>query len=569
MNGLTLSLILLLACSSNSNTVEPAIKSSPPDGNTPTQSPSASASQPVKPVLQEGSQTMGQNMDQGQQHPPLPADNPAWDWDAQSFVPDFGWYGEHSWTDVRMRVVGHMAMAYRDLARIHILQEDWNTAMLVYQEMIQTLQAVDTASSKFAEEIRMVLLKSAERDVQILRALHTKADFPEVSPDALMHWRIEYWKLIQTGAPYDQQQISQLKQEIQQRYTTTTVSPIDEFENFTDRHKLRTELFNAYTQALDPILPTDLRWGYWRPAEIQRQAGALLMALDTLTSDYTQPTPTLESWWILEDSSLLEGPFYNRINELHGQNPIFTPSYFSHRLRDQKLDLSPEQLGRLPTGDSIIDVGGQPGPMGIGTLMKLDVSDPDHNTWLTSYASRLSSAIQSSPKDAVDICQEAIEKLDAYDHGSRFYNVKQFRNGCTRQLARLGHYEEALSIFNGSFPLHHQDWACPNREGLLLVIVGRLEMSAGDLDSGTATLQRSIQSSKDFLEKTEQAEQGLITTPKPPMMGGHGGGPPNGHRPSPQKGRSHQNIRAGVPPTHSPHKANTVPDEQRTNPPAR
>ena len=293
MNGLTLSLILLLACSSNSNTVEPAIKSSAPDGNTPTQSPSASASQPVKPVLQEGSQTMGQNMDQGQQHPPLPADNPAWDWDAQSFVPDFGWYGEHSWTDVRMRVVGHMAMGYRDLARIHILQEDWNAAILVYQEMIQTLQAVDTASSKFAEEIRMVLLKSAERDVQILRALHTKADFPEVSPDALMHWRIEYWKLIQSGAPYDQQQISRIQQEIKQRYTTPTVSPIDEFENFTDRHKLRTELFNAYTQALDPILPTDLRWGYWRPAEIQRQAGALLMALDTLRADYTQPTPSI------------------------------------------------------------------------------------------------------------------------------------------------------------------------------------------------------------------------------------------------------------------------------------
>ena len=67
---------------------------------------------------------MGQNMDQGQQHPPLPADNPAWDWDAQSFVPDFGWYGEHSWTDVRMRVVGHMSMGYRDLARIHILQKN-------------------------------------------------------------------------------------------------------------------------------------------------------------------------------------------------------------------------------------------------------------------------------------------------------------------------------------------------------------------------------------------------------------------------------------------------------------
>ena len=73
----------------------------------------------------------------------------------------------------------------------------------------------------------------------------------------------------------------------------------------------------------------------------------------------------------------------------------------------QKLDLSPEQLGRLPTGDSIIDVGGQPGPMGIGTLMKLDVSDTDHNTWLTSYASRLSSAIQSNPKRGCEHMQRS------------------------------------------------------------------------------------------------------------------------------------------------------------------
>ncbi len=529
MNRLTTSLILLLACSSNSDTVESSDASSQPVVHTPTQSPTVSTSQPVKPVLQQGPRTMGQNrgqnMDQGQKHPPLPADNPAWDWDAQSFVPDFGWYGEHNWTDVRMRVVGHMAMAYRDLARVHILQEDWDTAILVYQEMIETLQAIDTTSSKFADEIRMVLLQSAERDVQIVQALHTKVEFPEVSPDSLMHWRIEYWKLIQSGTPYDRQQVSKIQEDIKQRYATITVSPIDEFENFTDRHKLRTELFTAYTETLDPILPTDVRWGYWRPAEVQRQASALIMALETLKPDYTSPTPTIlstpESWWIPEGSSLLQGTLYSQLSNIHTQDPIFTPSYFAHRLRDQTLDLSPEQLGRLPTGDSIIDVGGQPGPMGIGTLMKLDVSDSEHNAWLTSYGSRLSNTIESNPKDAIGICQEAVEKLDAYEHGSRFYNVKQFRNACTRQLARLGHYKEALSVFNGSFPLHHQDWACPNREGLLLVIVGRLEMFAGNFDAGVATLQRSIQASKEFLQKVDKAETGKLSSPKPPMMTMH------------------------------------------------
>ena len=63
-----------------------------------------------------------------------------------------------------MRVVGHMAMVYRDLARAYILQEDWDRAVQVYQTMVQTLHAIDTASSKFADEIRLVLLQSAERD---------------------------------------------------------------------------------------------------------------------------------------------------------------------------------------------------------------------------------------------------------------------------------------------------------------------------------------------------------------------------------------------------------------------
>ena len=58
------------------------------------------------------------DLDQGQQHPPLPADNPVWDWDAGGFVPEYGWYGEHSWADVRMRVAGHISAAGRDKARL-------------------------------------------------------------------------------------------------------------------------------------------------------------------------------------------------------------------------------------------------------------------------------------------------------------------------------------------------------------------------------------------------------------------------------------------------------------------
>ena len=40
---------------------------------------------PVKAISQHTKQV--ENLDKGQQHPPLPSDNPAWDWDARVLFP--------------------------------------------------------------------------------------------------------------------------------------------------------------------------------------------------------------------------------------------------------------------------------------------------------------------------------------------------------------------------------------------------------------------------------------------------------------------------------------------------
>ena len=82
------------------------------------------------------------NLDEGQKHPPIPADNPMWEWDAQNFVPDFGWFGEHSWADVRMRVAGHLSAAGRDLARVKASQEEWMPASLSYKKLHKQLKAI-------------------------------------------------------------------------------------------------------------------------------------------------------------------------------------------------------------------------------------------------------------------------------------------------------------------------------------------------------------------------------------------------------------------------------------------
>ena len=519
-----LTLSIWLGCSSTPSE-SPTIASTTKNTvvSTPTPSKSNNTQQKsVQPVFENNG-----NLDKGQKHPPLPADNPAWEWDAQGFVPDFGWYGEHNWSDVRMRVVGHLAMGFRDLARFHLLQGDWKQAISTHERSIKTLSNINTQPSKFAEEIRNILLQSFQRDLQILQALQGNGEFPQTELDSLIHWRIQVWKL-QRENP-DINNIEKIQSELKNRFSEPTVSKIDDFDNFVDRHKLRTELFQAYVDSLDPLLPSDLRWGYWRPTEIQRQAGALWLTLEAMKSDSSPIATNLftpESWWMGEDSKRLTHPFTQSLLSIKEKSNHFTSSYYAWLLNDQRPDFSPEQFGRLPTGDSIIDVGGQPGPMGIGTLMKLDLSDNTHNQWLTTYGTQLKTA---TPSEMVELCTNAINELNAHTHGSRFYNVKQFRNGCTRQLARMGHYKEAKTIFDGSFPLHHQDWACPNREGLLLVILGRLTALSESTDAGIQTLEQSIQSGLNFLKQVDDAEQGIITEPKPPMMKMQGP-PPNGHQ---------------------------------------
>ena len=153
--------------------------------------------------------------------------------------------------------------------------------------------------------------------------------------------------------------------------------------------------------------------------------------------------------------------------------------------------------------------------MGIGSLLKNDVTDVEHRKWLQQEASAISALIKEEPAKVSARCRQAIDHLKQHTHGSIFYNIKQLRNACTRQLARKGEIAAALDIFADSFPLHHQDWACPNRKALLEAIQGRLE-SLLEAEKGRARLQSSIKNSLDFIQSTRLAEQGRITGPRPP-----------------------------------------------------
>ena len=178
----------------------------------------------------------------------------------------------------------------------------------------------------------------------------------------------------------------------------------------------------------------------------------------------------------------------------------------------------PKSFGRLPTGDSLIDIAGHPGPKGIGYIGKTRFKRSQ--TQRLAYRTReLVLQNISNPPKAKQICQQATKKLDSYTDGSRFYNVKQFRNACVRQLAKAKSYDAAFEILQENFPLHNQDWACPNRQGILEAIGGRLLVLSDSPEKHVQALEDSIQTSLDFLEKVSLAEQGKLQQPKPPSMG--------------------------------------------------
>ena len=91
-------------------------------------------------------------------------------------------------------------------------------------------------------------------------------------------------------------------------------------------------------------------------------------------------------------------------------------------------------------------------------------------------------------------------------HGSRYYNIKQLRNETLRRLADAGHARLARQVLAMNYPLHHQDWECPNRKGILVAIDGRLAAIAGDPDAMDRLLEaRAL--SDEFLNQVARASR--------------------------------------------------------------
>ena len=111
----------------------------------------------------------------------------------------------------------------------------------------------------------------------------------------------------------------------------------------------------------------------------------------------------------------------------------------------------------MPTGDSLIDVAGQPGPKAIGRLEKLSLDDPKHRQWIEDTVYVLNTKMKESPGGLLPILDSRTSFLDGMGHGSRYYNIKQLRNEVVRRLADVGRPDLARKALAFNHPLHHQD----------------------------------------------------------------------------------------------------------------
>ena len=182
-----------------------------------------SPSESLAPSVEVSAEHVG--VHEGVQHPPIPADSPAWAHDPGGFVPDFRFYGERSWDDVRMRVAGHIGVIERDRARLAASGGDLGTAAWIYESLASEMDRLLSRMEGQSREIPLMIRDAAQRDAQVLR---------------------------------NQGQ----KQNDASSKSVEDLPNIAAFKDFDDRHKMRLSLWSLYLAAADPVHP-DTAWGYF------------------------------------------------------------------------------------------------------------------------------------------------------------------------------------------------------------------------------------------------------------------------------------------------------------------
>lgn len=402
----------------------------------------------------------------------IPVDNPMWS-RLSGLLDSPHMYGEASWDDVRMRVVGHLAILGRDRARSAARDDDWAGCAIRYDESAAAMRTLHLSGTT-GPPIREALVAAAERDAGLCRSLATGVE-PAASTGPIASLRARWVGLVvRSGAGKDvRTEASQLGADARAVAAPSDLS-LDAFASFEERHALRVRLVQAWADTVSPFTPTE-PLDYWTATEISRAGAGIAAAADAVAAG-EKPTAV--------------GP--DRLP------PLPAAPYTA------------AELGSLVTGDSTIDTLGFAGPRAIGTLSRLGPDDPEHLPWLEQAAAALNAA---APTEVPALVARQAAELAAYPGGIRYYAIKQLQNTAVRQLARGGHYAEALQVLAANQPLHNQDWACPDRATILIAIEARLRLLAGDA-TAAATAARGLREAEAFLAHVASRESAGGAPPK-------------------------------------------------------
>ena len=127
----------------------------------------------------------------------------------------------------------------------------------------------------------------------------------------------------------------------------------------------------------------------------------------------------------------------------------------------------------VPLFDAWVDVGGFAAP---SVIPQVDLP-PDHEAHLDALVTRWGTMREG---EVVRALRLALADLQGRSESERYFGTLQLQNGVIRNLARGGHYREALEVLADQSPPRGMDWFAPDRTAVLLGLEGRLRLLSGD-----------------------------------------------------------------------------------------
>lgn len=390
----------------------------------------------------------------------VPADDPAW-LTANGYRHSPVEYGEPDWDHVRMHAVLHLSLAGRDRARARASAGDWDKCAELYQDAQQRVVAVPLANPAVVP-IRDVLAEGLGRDAALCKAMADNE--PPVVPltGGLAMFRARYFGLyVRSEKGNDvRRAASTLSAELATASGeggSLVLTPVTDEK---DTAKQALWLAQAWSDTVDPVAITE-PWGGWSVGERPRQVRALRSAVGSVAAGETK-----------------------RLHMLPAAS-----------VAPQAVSWSVAEFASVPLADSYIDVGGFAAPHAVPQLSVQDDDDPGWKSWVQSRVDRLS-AMRSGevPRTVRSATSELLERSE----GSRYFNILGFQNAAVRQLARQGHYAEAIEVLRMQMPVAGLDWYAADRSAVLLGLEGRLLVVSGN-DKGDAKLAAAMAESEAFL----------------------------------------------------------------------